>query len=469
MKRVLTLFFLSLTAISLMGQETENNQVVLLEKEFDKIDGSWSGKLSMGINSLALCFNIINESDKTICTLDVPEQGGVGIPTELVLLTDKEIEIYVPNLGVKYKGFRKSSDIIEGTFSQHGIELPLILNPGKLKANRPQTPKKPYLYRSEEVTFYNEAEGATLKGTLTYPMLEYRYAKGSIPVVVMVTGSGGQNRDEELFDHKPFLVIADYLAKCGIASLRYDDRGVGESTGPTYNMTTLNIKSDAEAAVNYLKSLNEFGKVGVLGHSEGGTIAFMLGGDNCVDFIVSLAGAAVKGIDILVDQNRVQLEQRGLNKDLANSHSTVLRAIFEDRINKVQVTDNEKYISEICAKNSIVLPTEIQSSLSNFITFGGIWLDWFLAYDPAEAIKKIKVPVMAINGDLDLQVISKSNLKVLEDNLEPNSKNLIKEYPSLNHLFQHCNYADALNYWKNEETISPEVLKDIANWINSIK
>ena len=469
MKKLFILIFLSITNFVLQTQEVDSKQTNLLANELDTIDGSWSGKLELGFNSLSLCFNINNKSGKRSCTLDVPEQSGIDIPAELTLLTNQEIEISVPALGLKYKGFRKSSDLIEGTFSQHGIDLPLSLSPGKIKANRPQTPKEPYLYRYEEVTFSNEEEGAVLKGTLTYPIMDFRYPDGTIPVVIMVTGSGAQNRDEELFEHKPFLVIADYLAKCGIASLRYDDRGVGESTGDTNGTTTENNKADAKAGIDFLRKMEKFGKIGVLGHSEGGTIAFMLGAENSVDFVVSLAGAAEKGIDILVEQIRVQFEQKGLEKEMLKDYITLLRIILEERINEVQIVDNEQYIQELCSTNNVSLPKEIIPTLEQFITFGGNWLDWFIAYDPAEDIKKIEVPVMAINGDLDLQVISKRNLKVLEDNLKPNSKHFIKEYPSLNHLFQHCNYADALNYWKIEETISPEVLKDIAEWINSIK
>ena len=285
----------------------------------------------------------------------------------------------------------------------------------------------------------------------------------------MISGSGNQNRDEELFDHKPFLVIADFLAKNGIASLRYDDRGVGKSTAPTKNTTTENNLADAEAGIAYLRSLKKFGKIGVLGHSEGGTIAFMMGANRSVDFLISLAGGAAKGIDVIVGQNGAAMQLQGVPQEIIEDYDVALRIVYTDRISGKEITDKSEYIETLCQTNKLTLPNNFKSNLVKCITFGGNWLTWYLGYDPAKAISKIKCPVMALNGTLDLQVLSSDNLPVIRQNLPKNKNSLIKEYDSLNHLFQHCTPTTALNYGAIEETISEEVLKDIANWINTIK
>ena len=334
---------------------------------------------------------------------------------------------------------------------------------------RPQTPVGPFVYTTEEVVFRNDAEGAELSGTLTYPVNYGTYKNKSVPVVLMVSGSGGQNRDEEVFDHKPFLVIADFLARNGIASLRYDDRGVGKSKGPTKGTTTENNLADAEAGISYLRSLNKFGKVGVLGHSEGGTIAFMMGANKSVDFLISLAGGAADGIEVIVGQNEAAMLQQGVPQELINDYASALRIVYKDRINGKEIDDKSKYIEDLCNDKGFTLPNNFKSNLAKCITYGGNWLTWFLGYDPADAIRKIKCPVMALNGTLDLQVLSKDNLPVIKENLPKNKKSLIKEYDGLNHLFQHCTPANALNYGAIEETISEDVLTDMINWINLIK
>lgn len=431
---------------------------------------SWSGKMSVGARDLNIGFVINTQSDgKQICTMDVPDQGAKNIPVELQKNDSDSLNISISMLRATYKGRKVSSKSIEGIFTQNGMSLPLNLNIGGFEIRRPQTPKEPFAYITEEVIFKNETEGAELSGTLTFPVNYENYTKESIPVVLMVTGSGGQNRDEEVFDHKPFFVIADFLAKNGIASLRYDDRGVGKSTGPTEGTTTENNLADAEAGISYLRNLKKFGKIGVLGHSEGGTIAFMMGANKSVDFLISLAGGAANGIDVIVGQNEATMQQQGVPQELINDYATALRIVYNDRISKKEIDDKTRYIENLCQTNNLTLPENFKSNLAKCITFGGEWLTWFLGYDPKDAISKIKCPVMALNGSLDLQVLSKDNLPVIKENLPLNKNSMIKEYDGLNHLFQHCTPANALNYGAIEETISEEVLNDMINWINTIK
>ncbi len=430
---------------------------------------SWTGELSMGINKLHIGFNIKTLSDGTFTgTMDVPEQGAKNIPVSVLKNDSDSLNISIPALRAVYRGRKLSAESIEGKFSQNGAVLDLNLKHGKSLLKRPQTPNAPYAYKTEEVLFSNEAEGAVLSGTLTYPINYNASAKKQTPVVLMVTGSGGQDRNEEIFGHKPFLVIADYLARHGIASLRYDDRGIGKSTGPTRGTTTQNNLADAKAGIFYLRKLNKFGKVGIIGHSEGGTIAFMLGAEKSVDFLVSLAGSAANGIDVIVCQNEAMMRQQGVPQEIIGNYAKALRILYKDRVEGKEINDHVRYTEDLCNAENLTLPDALKTNLSKCVSAGGEWFTWFLRYSPAEAIRKVACPVMALNGTLDLQVLSKDNIPIIRDNLPANSKNIIREYESLNHLFQHCTPATALNYGAIEETISEEVLSDMVGWINAI-
>jgi fermentation-respiration switch protein FrsA (DUF1100 family) len=391
------------------------------------LSGSWNGKLNVGQEQLTIIFNIgTDNAGKETCTMGCVEQGAKDIPTVINALTADSMNVTVTQLGVNYVGKLKNG-VIEGKFYQNGMTLDLNLTPGgEPKLNRPQTPQPPYPYKTEEVTFNNAADGATLAGTLTYPTNWEKADKKNVPIIVLVTGSGQENRDEELFQHKPFAVIADYLARNGIASLRYDDRGTGKSTGEVKNLTTLINMNDAIEGLKYVRGLKRFGKVGLLGHSEGGTIAFMTAARGKADFIVSMAGAGVNGDSIIVEQTRTGCKVQGVPESVA-----------EAAIAQARNTDNT-------------------------------WLKYFMKMDPSADIAKSHCPVMAINGDKDVQVSSKTNLSAIKRLLPENKKNLIKEYPGLNHLFQHCTTGSPTEYINIEETISPEVLSDIATWIKSL-
>lgn len=430
---------------------------------------TWSGELSLGANKLNISFNIKTLADnQQVCTMDIPEQGAKDFPVELVKNDADSLIIAMPALQANYKGHKVSSESIKGYFTQIGYTFSLDLTPRKITLHRPQTPTPPFAYKTQEVTFLSPKNNATLAGTLTYPVHYNEQDAQYTPVVLMVTGSGAQNRDEEVFDHKLFLVIADHLAKHGIASLRYDDRGFASSTGNIEGTTDDNL-ADAEAGIQYLRDLKQFGKVGVIGHSEGGTIAFMLGAKQNVDFIVSLAGAAARGVDLLVGQNKAILPLQGIPQELANDYAKVLKEIFEDRIKGTPVTDSAQYVAGLCQSMQINLPAVLMANLEQCISSGGQWMDYFLAYDPSVAIRQITCPVMAVNGTLDVQVLSQDNLPVLQQHLPASKKHLIKEYEALNHFLQHCTPATTLNYGQIEETISPEVLSDMVTWIQTIK
>ena len=430
---------------------------------------TWSGELSLGGNKLNISFNIKTLADnQQVCTMDIPEQGAKDFPVELVKNDVDSLIIAMPALQANYKGHKVSSESIKGYFTQIGYTFSLDLTPRKITLNRPQTPTPPFAYKTQEVTFHSVKNNATLSGTLTYPVNYNEQNAPSTPVVLMVTGSGAQNRDEKVFDHKLFLVIADHLAKNGIASLRYDDRGFASSTGNIDGTTADNL-TDAQAGIEYLRSLKQFGKVGIIGHSEGGTIAFMLGAKQNVDFIVSLAGAAARGVDLLVGQNKAILPLQGIPQEMANDYANVLKEIFEDRIKSTPIADSAQYVADLCQDMQINLPAVLMANLEQCISSGGQWMDYFLAYDPSVAIRQITCPVMAVNGTLDVQVLAQDNLPVIQQHLPASEKHLIKEYDALNHLFQHCTPTTTLSYGQIEETISPEVLSDMVTWIQTIK
>ena len=385
------------------------------------IEGDWMGKLNLGPQSLTIVLHVNCDAQGEVeCTLDSPDQGAKGIAVETDYCSSDSISVSLASLALSFQGKLKGDEIV-GTFTQ-GQSFPLVLKRGEEKLNRPQNPVAPYPYKTEEVAFKNVADGATLVGTLSYPI---GYKKGKTPVVLMVTGSGQENRDEEIFDHKPFLVIADYLARHGVATLRYDDRGFGKSTGgDVEHATTLDFMRDAASGVDFLRTSKQFGKVGILGHSEGGSIAFMLGAKGKVDFVISMAGIGVKGDTALTAQ--------------ANK-------IFELTGQSMRFSTHQYRMNAIIKRSP--------------------WLNFFIDYDPSADISKTLCPVMAINGSRDVQVISSLNLAGIKAHLKPNPKNIIKEYPSLNHLFQHCKTGNVSEYRIIEETVSPEVLEDIVRFI----
>ena len=272
---------------------------------YAQFTGEWKGKLAMGQAELALVFKFVQHDSVVTGTLDVPQQGAKNLPIDKIYVSGNNISLSISAIGFNYDGkLDESNSTIEGSMSQNGYSFPLVLKPN-IEVNRPQTPKSPFPYLQEEVVFYNSSDGNKLAGTLVKPLM----MNANTPVAVLISGSGQQNRDEELMEHKPFWVIADLLARNGIATLRYDDRGVGgsEATGLA-SATTATFKGDALAAINFLKNRG-LKNIGVIGHSEGGLIAFMLGADvEYLSFVVSLAGTAVSGDQILIEQNRVLLE-----------------------------------------------------------------------------------------------------------------------------------------------------------------
>ena len=426
MKKLILFSLICLASIAARAQESG-------------IKGTWTGKLNVFGNELTLVFHFDGED----CTLDSPDQGIKGVPAKLER-TETGIKVAVPSINASYEGVNMGNSVM-GTFKQHGQSFPLTLKPGIVKRNRPQTPAPPYPYQTQEVSFNNG--DAVLKGTLVMP----ENASSQTPVLLMVTGSGLQNRDEEFFEHKPFAVIADALARQGIATLRYDDRGFGESTGDLVNVTTEDFKNDALAGVEFLRK--QFKRLGILGHSEGGTIGLMLAAEGKVDFVISLAGMVVSAEKTLMEQNRWTLQQSEYSQDVIDRYCTALESLFDE----LKAGRNPELASH-------GLPAELEKNLQLAQAQSSTpYMRHFLALDLSDRLGKITCPVLALNGTKDRQVNGEENLNALRNGLAGQKE--IHAIEGVNHLFQHCNTGNPSEYKDIEETFAPEVLEIIVTWM----
>lgn len=404
-------------------------------------EGRWKGELDLPGMKLPVVFNFSSEG----CTMDSPSQGAVGIKTDWTRSENGDVKISIPTIGGSYEGKLDGKEI-KGVFKQMGMSFPLNLTEARL--NRPQTPVAPFPYTTEEVKFKNG--DIELNGTLTLPA---GFSKKT-PVLVMVTGSGQQNRDEELFEHKPFAVIADAFARNGIATLRYDDRFFGDKSKDFGNFTTSDFKEDALAAINLLRG--RFDKIGVLGHSDGGTIALMLAAEGKVDLAVSMAGVSGSGKENLLLQNKAIFKSSGYSDDVVNAYCEVLDKVFG------QMAEGKRPQGITIPES---LPIALKNNLQTIMSQPLVpYLSTLLSIDMSKSLPKIKCPVLAINGKLDMQVDHTYNLGVLEKGLT-NCKHKIVAFEGLNHLFQHCKTGSPNEYSEIEETISPEVLDVMIDWI----
>jgi len=406
--------------------------------------GTWSGKLDVQGTKIALVFHLDEENP----TMDSPDQGAKGIPIEVTRTATGSITIKVPSIGATYEGLWLIKQIA-GTFKQMGASLPLTLTPGEEKLNRPQTPQGPFPYAQEEVSFANG--DAVLKGTLVLP----EGCSRKTPVLIMITGSGLQNRDEEIYEHKPFAVIADALARAGIATLRYDDRGFGESTGDLVNCTTEDMKNDAIAGIGLLRE--RFDRVGIIGHSEGGTIALMLAAEKKADFIVSLAGMVVSGKETLLWQNRVSLAAAGIPAETIDSYCKALETVFDASTAGMPLPSTSQFN----------LPAALSQNLSAVMRQLSMpYLKHFVTLDVRPLLGGISCPVLALNGTKDMQVEAESNLGALRSGLPDNPCNKFETVEGVNHMFQHCQTGMTTEYRDIEETFAPEVLETLVEWFS---
>ena len=344
----------------------------------------------------------------------------------------------------------------------------------KTTVRRPQEPPKPYPYYTEEITFQNSQASITLAGTLTLPS-----AEGNYPTVILISGSGAQNRDEETSGHKPFLIIADHLTKHGLAVLRYDDRGVGQSTGDFKAATIADFASDVASAIKYLKTRKEVNsdKIGLIGHSEGGMVAPMVASNaKGVSFMVLLAGPGIELMKVLIMQQELIAKADGVSesdikKYILPPHQEAYQMIAtstnQDTL-KIKLTNLVEQTYDNFPAH--LVPSEGTKEQVVSIQVDKWSSEWFgdlLRYDPAPILEKITCPVLALNGEKDLQVTPKENLSGIDNALKKggNIDVTVKELPNLNHLFQNCETGSPAEYGKIEETFSPIALKEISDWV----
>lgn len=443
------------------------------------IEGNWLGTLDAGAVKLRLVLKVSKAADGALSAkLDSPDQGAADLPVDAIAQKDKTISFAVAKSGIGYDGtLNAAGDEITGTFRQGAVSLPLVFRrvAGEIeKPKRPQTPPKPYPYAEEEVSYKNAKDNVGLAGTLTLPTGDGKY-----PAVILITGSGAQDRDETIFGHKPFLVLADYLTRRGIAVLRVDDRGVGGSERGSTSATSENFAGDVLAGIEFLKSRREIDarKIGLIGHSEGGMIAPLVAvRSKDVAFIVLLAGMGQTGENVIYTQTAALQKAEGASPFLIAETTRAMKNAMAILKSEPDANSVAKRINEALAKQTSNFteaqkkefePVEktIRSQLSMYATD---WFRYFVAFDPRPTLEKVKVPVLALNGENDLQVASKENLELISAALKAggNKKVTVVSFPKLNHLFQTSRTGTLSEYQKIEETIAPTVLETIFNWIS---
>ncbi len=430
------------------------------------IIGAWAGTLHAGAVNLRVVFHITGTAGQLTATLDSPDQNASGIPVSSVTRSGTRLTIEVGAVGGRFEGvIDASGSRIEGTWTQ-GAVLPLVLTRqthlAQLSPPHPQNPHGPVPYRQQAVTFQDRAAGITLAGTLTVPS-----GRGPFPAVVLIAGSGPNDRDETVFGHKPFLVLADYLTRRHIAVLRYDKRGVGGSSGSEATATTVDFAADARAAFDYLRALPEIDarRVGLIGHSEGGVIAPMVAArDRRVAFVVLLAGPGVRGDRLLVAQVQAILTAAGVPSALARQRieqERDLLAIVERQAGGGDAARQAQLRQQL---SRMAPPARVDTAIRRLDT---PWFRYFLRYDPAPALAKLRCPVLALFGGKDLQVPPALNLPAVRRALQAGG-NLdfeVQELPGLNHLFQPARTGEPNEYVSIQSTMDPAALQTVATWI----
>lgn len=446
------------------------------QRSLKDIEGTWVGTLSIPAGDLRLVFHFeMTEADTIKGTLDSPDQGAMGIPMGRVSFEGDTLVARAPMIRGEYRGLPVGDTLLSGRLIQLGTSIDLDLKNEAAPVvdyKRPQTPEPPYPYKEEEVTFPNPVENFDLAGTLTLPEGE-----GPFPAVVLITGSGAQDRDESIFYHKPFHVIADYLTRNGIAVLRYDDRGTGKSKGRMNDATTMTLADDAEAAVTYLLQRQEIdhGKIGLAGHSEGGMIAPIVASRNSnIAFVVSLAGPGVRGAEIMLQQARDIYAASGMDEAEIEETVAVNSHLFRMA---VEVPDQRQFARDAMAWYSSELDKkgltaeERREKMATFTqglaSVNNPWMRYFIEADPAPFWSQVKCPVLALNGEKDLQVNHEQNLPAIKKAVKKGGNRKVKTVamPGLNHLFQHSETGSPEEYIKIEETFAPEALEIMTSWI----
>lgn len=450
----------------LLGFFVLTSLIIVQNAAAQGIVGDWKGMLNVQTMELRVGMSISGSDSGFKGKMDILDQGMKGFPVSKLSYVDSVLSFSLN--GALYEGRMQADGKIDGTLVQQGVKMEMDLERGAWVVNRPQQPKAPFPYKSEDVSYPNAAApGVTLAATLTIPDQATPY-----PAVILISGSGANDRNEDIMMHQPFAVIADYLSRHGVAVLRFDDRGVKGSTGNHAMATSADFATDALAGLLYLKGRNDLkiSKIGMLGHSEGGVIAPMAAIQSAdVAFIVMLAGTGVRGDKLLTEQTELVLRSNGTP---------------EDEIKKGRASNEKLYEIIVKSKSSKQARKKLESSMRQSVEKGdsamsdaqmkaiisqinNVWFRYFLKHDPAPVLEQVHCPVLAINGDKDIQVSATQNLPTIEAALKKagNPDVTIRLFPGLNHLFQHCEACTVAEYGKIEETIAPEVLEAVGSWI----
>lgn len=440
--------------------------------------GSWNGALDFNGFKLPIVFHIAEDNGTYVSTFDSPAQEVYGAAINKTICTTDSVYFIMTEIGAHYAGkLNTSNNTIEGVFTQASRSFTLVLTSGNYeekKSKRPQEPSEPYPYVVKKLTAKNEQHDVVLSGTLTIPDTLKKY-----PVVILISGSGPQDRDESLLGHKPFWIIADHLTRKGFAVLRYDDRGVGQSTGNFSQATSLDFSYDAESWLTHLEKLPYINKkqMGFAGHSEGGIIAPMIAARNKnTAFIILLAGTGVNGEEIIVKQTELigTAEGEGDAKKSAETNRKLIKALLSSRKPAESDAAMRKVFHEEFKKMSAAELAEYSDTAQyinqNIAQMNNHWFRYFLTYDPSTTLQKVKCPVLVLNGDKDLQVDSKQNMPPIEKALIAGKNKNYKavELKNHNHLFQHTITGKISEYGSIEETFSTEALEEIHAWLNAI-
>ncbi len=443
--------------------------------------GDWSGTLDVGGTALTLVLHIEKDEKGNLnAKLDSVEQNAKGIPIDKIQVEDRMLTFSIKKLRATYEGIIEDNEIA-GKFTQGGMKIPLTLIRGNLAEKkdwkRPQLPKAPFPYVTEEITYENSAANVSLSGTLTLP-----HGKGPFPFVLLIAGSGPCDRDETIYGHKPFLVLSDHLARLGIGSLRSDKRGIGKSTGNYQTATSADFASDVLAGIKYLKTRKEFvsRKMGLIGHSEGGTIATMVAAQSKeIAFVVMMAGPVVSGEEILYEQGIIRLRNLGISEENIQKDKALREKMFAivkkqpdcKKLKQQLRSGLETYFAsapkeeKVAAEGiGIIHPDNMEEIIERIAT---PWFRYFLTLDPTKSLKKVKAPILALGAEKDLQVPSNQNLPVIIKTLKSAKHKdfTVKELPAHNHLFQTCQTGAVSEYATIEETLSPLTLNTISNWV----
>lgn len=437
----------------------------------------WQGKMKAGAQEFDFQFRVLEEGDGTDAVFLDSFTENVGDLACKLTHEGDQVTIEVPITAAKFVGtMNEAHDKIAGTWFQRGAELPLTIKSvpltdvRELTLERPQTPRPPFDYGVEELEIKNEAGDSVLAGTLTFPKGMERF-----PVVILISGSGPQDRDETIFNHKPFLVIADHLTKSGVAVFRFDDRGVGKSQGAFTTATSADFASDVSAIVDRLKLHEKIdpARIALAGHSEGGVIAPMVASQrNDIAAIILLAGTGVNGKEISLNQSRLIAAGSGAPAEMLDMQHQLLLKFFA-RIEQEQPLD-QAFLDSLADELSSALPEDMREAANlkavvaqTKVKLDSPWFKFFAAHEPGPTLEKTKCPVLVIIGEKDTQVDPKLNMPAIKTALQSggNQDFELKTVPDLNHLFQKCETGLPDEYARIEETISPVVLDLMAAWL----